>query len=150
MDKKYYILGGLTIGALILVGSGCLNKNRIVPPPELTASADVQVTDQNLNQNNQLNISKIVAPEDGWINIHAVDDDGLIGGIIGTTQVNKGESKNIKVVISNKTKLTPNVAAMLHYDRGEKWVFETDKDGPALVDGVVIMRKFTVLNFADV
>ncbi|MEK7681050.1 MAG: hypothetical protein AAB348_03345 [Patescibacteria group bacterium] len=150
MAQKNRILGGLIMGALILTGVGCLNKNKEIFKPPLTTAADIQIADQNLEPDNRLNISKIVTPVDGWISIHAVNDAGLIGDAIGVTQVSMGESKNTKVIISDKTRLTQNLAAMLRHNKGEKNLFELDKDGPVIIDQQVIMRKFTILNFTDV
>ena len=76
--------------------------------------------------------------------------DGQPGPIIGYTSLAAGSDSNIKVTI-DKTNLTATLIAMLHYDRGEKGVFEfPGADGPVIKDQQVIMQEFNLTNYAEV
>jgi len=76
--------------------------------------------------------------------------DNQPGPVIGYTSLSKGSTKKIKVTV-DKSNLTPYLVAMLHYDRGEMGVYEfPGADGPVIKDQQVIMKEFSLSNYAEV
>ncbi len=145
MRKKIF-LPLVALGVLALLGGGCVNKltKKTGPAPALS----ILSSNQKLNDKNEINIDAASITDDGWAVIHAMTD-GRPGAALGYTSILKGTGAKIKIII-DKTKVTPNLTAMLHYDRGEKGVFEfPGADGPVIKDQQVIMKEFKLLNFSD-
>ena len=147
--RKKLVSSVVALSALALLGAGCINKDM----PSTTTTGDlspsVLVSAQPLKADNQLIIDKATIDDNGWITIHQ-KQDGQPGPTIGYTSLLKGTTKNIKVTI-DRTNLSPSLIAMLHYDRGEKGVYEfPGADGPVIRDQQVIMTEFNISNFADV
>ena len=143
--RKKIIFPIFALGALILLGGGCANKlNKKDAAPALSIS----VSNQKLNDKNEINVNLASITDDGWVVVHTVVD-GRPGTAIGYASLLKGKSEKIKIAI-DKTKVTPNLMAMLHYDRGEKGVFEfPGTDGPVIKDKQVLMQEFNLENFSE-
>lgn len=145
MPKKI-ISAVVALGAFALLGAGCANKQAVSTdnqPPSIL------ISDQSLKADNQLLINKASIGDDGWLVIHT-KGNGQPGSVIGYTSLLKGRAEAIKVTI-DKTNLTPSLIAMLHYDRGQKGVFEfPGDDGPVIKDQQVIMKEFNISNYAEV
>ncbi len=138
----------MALGALALLGAGCVNKKS-----ESASSTNIEpsilVSAQPLKADNQLAIDKAAIGDDGWVVIHT-KQNGQPGAVLGYTSLLKGSVEKIKVTI-DKTNLSPSLIAMLHYDRGEKGVFEfPGADGPVIRDQRVIMGEFNIPNFAEI
>ena len=145
MNKKIFI-PIMALGVLTLLGGGCVNKltKKSEPAPALSIS----VSGQELSDKNEVSVDAAAITDDGWMVIHAVVD-GRSGPVIGYTSFLSGMAKKIKVAV-DKTKVTPNLIAMLHYDRGEKGVFEfPGADGPVIKDQQVMMQEFKPLNYNE-
>lgn len=141
MPKKA-IFSAMLLGAIALLGVGCLNKDAQPPLPSITVSA------QSIGANNEVTINKASIDKDGWIVIHE-KQNGQPGNIIGYAALPQGKSKNIKITL-DKANLSPSVIAMLHYDQGLKGVFEVPgADGPVIRDLNVIMTEFNITNYAE-
>lgn len=147
---KKIILPVMALGMFTLLGAGCINKaaSPTTSSNNQLLSPSILISDQSLGANNQLVIEKASIEDDGWVVIHT-KENGQPGSKIGYTSLLKGSAKTIKVTI-DKTNLTPSLIVMLHYDRGEKGVFEfPGADGPVIKDQQVIMKEFNILNYAD-
>ncbi len=147
MPKKSLLFSITALGALALVGAGCVKKESASTVLPLAPS--ISVSAQSLGTDNQLAIDNASIPDDGWITIHA-KDNGQPGAVIGYTSLPKGEFKKIKITV-DRTSLSPSLIAMLHYDRGQKGIFEfPESDGPVIKDRQVIMQEFNISNFAEI
>jgi cytochrome c oxidase subunit 2 len=146
MSKKILALTAV-LSTLTLLGAGCSNlgaSNNNQP-----ADPAITVSDQKLESNNEIVISKASLPEDGWIDIHA-KENGQAGATIGYTALKTGTDTNIKITV-DRTKVTPSLIAMLHYDRDPKGSFDfPGTDGPVIKDTQVIMKEFTILNQGEI
>lgn len=145
MRKKILSLAAV-LGTIALLGAGCAGKETAQTtnqPPSILVSA------QDLKADNQVVIDKASIDDNGWVVIHA-KQNGLAGAVLGYTALLKGSSSKIKVTIDSAN-LSPSLIAMLHYDRGQKGVFEfPGDDGPVIRDQQVIMGEFNLSNFAEV
>ena len=147
--RKKIISAVVAMGALALLGAGCVNKDMLSATGTDNQSPSVFVSDQSLKADNQVVINKATIGDDGWMTIHE-KQNGQPGPTIGYTSLLKGTTSKIKVTI-DKTNLTPSLIAMLHYDRGQKGVFEfPGADGPVISDQQVIMKEFNISNYAEV
>ncbi len=147
MRKKIVTLSVVALSALTLLGAGCIKKELLSTTSTLSPS--ISVSDQSLKTDNQIVIANASIGDDGWLVIHK-KQNGQTGPAIGYTSLLKGSASKIKVTI-DKTNLTPSLIAMLHYDRGEKGVFEfPGADGPVIRDKQVIMQEFNISNFAEI
>lgn len=145
MRKKILSLAAV-LGTIALLGAGCAGKETAQTgnqPPSILVSA------QDLKADNQVVIDKANIDDNGWVVIHE-KQNGLAGAVLGYTALLKGGSAKIKISI-DKSNLSPSLIAMLHYDRGQKGVFEfPGDDGPVIRDQKVIMGEFNLSNFAEI
>ena len=104
--------------------------------PSLTVSAQDVIK-------GTITIAEAVAPEKGWIVVHA-DDAGSFGPIIGQAPVEAGVSTELNVKIDVDA-ATETLYAMLHVDGGVFGVFEfPGPDMPVLEEGNPISPAFGV------
>lgn len=149
--RKKIIFSVMALYTLALLGAGCVNKNLLSATSTSGQSLppSILISDQSLKDNNQLVIDNASLGDDGWVVIHQTQN-GQPGPIIGYTSLSKGSASKIKMTV-DKTNLSPSLIAMLHYDRGQKGVFEfPGADGPVIKDQQVIMKEFKILNYANV
>lgn len=99
------------------------------PPPTAThtpvptpAVPIVNAADQMLTDEGNLQIASVVAPEDGWLVLYAMND-GELGEVLGYTAVATGLNQNLELTIDPQL-ATPTLVAMLHSDAGESGEFE--------------------------
>ena len=148
MHKKV-ISSVVALSALALLGGGCISKKISSTTSTDNQPPSILISEQSLGTDNQLVIKKAAIPDDGWVVIHE-KQNGQPGPVIGYTSLLKGDASKIKITI-DKTNLTPSLIAMLHYDRGQKGVFEfPGDDGPVIKDKQVIMQEFNISNYAEV
>lgn len=91
-------------------------------------------------------VESVVAPEPGWVDIHAeAEVAGNPGSVIGYAPLLPGENNYVFVEVDS-AKLTPVLYAVLHVDRGQAGVFEfPGADEPVKVDGKSVTAAFRVL-----
>lgn len=143
--RKKIVFSVVALGTLALLGGGCVNK---LNKKDMAPALSISISEQKLSGNNEIVVNSASITDDGWVVVHAMTD-GRPGAVLGYTSLLKGTGADIKVTI-DKTKVTPNLTAMLHYDRGEKGVFEfPGADGPVIKDQQVIMQEFKLLNFSE-
>jgi plastocyanin len=112
--------------------------------------ADITVNDQT-SDGNSVVVSQVIAPEDGYIAIHASDTAGniLLGQILGYVSTPAGTYVNVPVPLDFPIADGSVLYAVLHSDRAQDGLFDfPGEDEPLLVDGVTIMDSFLVLNDA--
>jgi plastocyanin len=112
--------------------------------------ADITVNDQT-SDGNSVVVSQVIAPEDGYIAIHASDTTGniILGQILGYVSTPSGTYVNVPVPLDFPVADGSVLYAVLHSDREQDGVFDfPGEDEPLSVDGVTIMDSFLVLNDA--
>lgn len=104
----------------------------------------VIVDDQRL-EDGRVTIALVVAMQDGWVVIHAVED-GEAGDALGQTWVPAGINRNVGVEV-DPALVTDTLIAMLHQDRGQLKEFEypTGNDTPLVDNRELIAAPFSVL-----
>jgi hypothetical protein len=108
------------------------------------------VNDQTSDGNNVV-VSQVIAPEDGYIAIHASDTAGniLLGQILGYVSTPAGTYVNVPVPLDFPVADGSVLYAVLHVDRAQDGIFDfPGEDEPLTIDGVTIMDSFLVLNDA--
>jgi len=126
--------------AMIHIDAGVIGKYEFpgpdVPPQLGGAIANepfwtvdhVRVEDQKLADDGTFTVPYVLASKDGWIVIHANDQNGTQ---LGHAPVKAGFNQDVKVKIDDPTKITDKVSAMLHIDAGQIGVYEfPGPDGP--------------------
>lgn len=98
-------------------------------------------------------IDKVVAPDNAFVVVHQ-NDGGMPGERLGYAQVDEGTSTKVVVKLDPKVKMTPEVLAAVHIDRGKKGEFEFDMenrehspDQPYFVDGKEVAVAFKAAEF---
>ncbi len=128
------VMAILAVTALLLMAALPLAAQEMAP--------SVTVEDQPI-VDDSVTVAKVVAPQDGWMVIHA-QKDGSIGPVIGHAPVTEGENMNVVVTIDPEA-ATETLYAMLHVDEGEKGTYEfPGPDGPVIVDGKPLAPAFMV------
>lgn len=138
MKKKLLILS-LALCTVSLIGAGCTKISDKNTEPVIV------VTDQDLTKTSQITVKNASISENGWVVIYN-KESGQKGAVLGYAPLAAGTDSRIKIII-DKTKVTPSLVAVLHYDRGQKDVFEfPGSDGPVFKDQKLIEQEFTILN----
>jgi len=83
--------------------------------------AGVDVDDQFVKDTQAVNIANIVAQVDGWIVIHAGDKDGTV---LGYSPIKAGLNSDVTVKLTDVSKVTPMMTAMIHIDAGTAGTYE--------------------------
>jgi hypothetical protein len=118
----------------------------VTPPFDLVKNA-VKVNNQSVGLDGTVVVEEIIAERDGWMVIHAENESGGIGPVIGHALVKAGINRNIAVSVDTN-RVTPTMYAMLHVDLGAVGVYEfPGADVPVLdADGMMVSPPFGVLN----
>ena len=104
----------------------------------------INVSDQDVS-GGVVEIDAVASEGPGWLVIHVTSDGGP-GPIIGSAQVEAGETENLKVEIDVQ-QATEQLFAMLHVDAGQAGEFEfpNGPDVPATQDEAVVNQPFNVI-----
>ncbi len=118
--------------------------------PQPTATPQSQVTplleadDQPLIDDTIV-VKRVVAAQDGWINVHANSPNNTPGAGLGFAPVKAGENRNVRVKLSPAPKPGDKVWPMLHVDAGQHGVWEfPGPDVPVMVGGQIVMKQITI------
>jgi|AntDeeMinimDraft_5_1070356.scaffolds.fasta_scaffold03152_4 hypothetical protein len=110
----------------------------------------LSVEDQKVSDNTVV-IDSVSMAEDGYVVIHAADDDGKLKApeSIGHKMVEKGEHNKVKIELDESVKSGDKLFAMLHKDTDEHGSYQFaesggKKDGPATADGKPVIKPFMV------
>jgi len=110
--------------------------------PSTGGNPSVTVNDQGTDGTSVI-VADAFSQGPGWMVIHA-QVNGNIGDVIGETQLNNGDNKNIVVKI-DPTKITPVLYAMLHVDAGTVGTYEfPGPDVPVMLNGNMVSPAFNV------
>ncbi len=91
-------------------------------------------------------VKRVVAAQDGWVNVHANTPNNTPGPGLGFAPVKAGENLNVRVKLSPVPKPGDKVWPMLHVDAGQKGMWEfPGPDVPVLVGGQIVMKQITIL-----
>jgi len=113
----------------------------------------VSATGLGIDVNGSLQVSNVIAPSAGWVEVHA-DSGGHPGKMLGMINIPQGQSSNITVPLNAKmvpavapTTLPASVWPMLHVDDGQPGVYEylmvPGVDVPVVVNGSVLTYMVT-------
>lgn len=107
------------------------------------------VADQEVTPPGQVVVAQVVAPQEGWLVLHA-DQEGEPGPILGQTAVTTGEQENV-VILFDWHQATPRLHVMLYLDAGQPNIFEApDPDRPVMVNNTALRSSFNVTLPPDV
>jgi hypothetical protein len=111
-------------------------------------SVGLVVSDQTLAVANQLLVTKVVAPDAGFVVIRA-DADGVPGALVGKRAVPSGTSADLIITLERAAGDGERLHAILHHDSGTVGVFAFDSDptvDPPVTTaaGDVVKASFTV------
>lgn len=136
--------------AFVLAGCGSDDESSTAVPAEdssTTTTGTVEAADQD-GDGSTLTVSSVSLEgvEQGWIAVHS-DVDGKPGPVVGTVQVEQGESSDVVVELAD-TVATGDYWPMLHVDDGEIGAYEfPDVEGvdlPVLDGEMPVMQKLTL------
>jgi len=68
-------------------------------------------------------ISQVATKVSGWVSIHA-DSNGKPGKLLGHTTIKRGRRSKMQITITDLSRLTPTVWAVLRIDLGRIGTFE--------------------------
>ncbi|MBO6522805.1 MAG: hypothetical protein JJ971_03185 [Balneolaceae bacterium] len=118
---------------------------------EMTVIPEVSVSTQGTMNGNQVMISGVTAPQDGWIVIHrsnSNNDGPLVPDIIGKAQVSEGENTSVAIQLEEGVSNNEKLWAMLHIDDGTIGEYEFDGqngfDGPVIFEEEIVMTSFSI------
>lgn len=112
--------------------------------------ADITVNDQT-SDGTSVVVSQVIAPEDGYIAIHASDTAGniILGQILGYVSTPAGTYVNVPVPLDLPVADGSVLYAVLHVDRAQDGIFDfPGEDEPLVVDGITVWDSFLLLNDA--
>lgn len=89
---------------------------------EIEAAAQLGATDS-------IMIDEVIAPDRAFVVVHQ-NDDGMPGELLGYTSIEEGTSTDVVVKLDPKIKLTPELLAAVHIDRGKAGELEFDMEKP--------------------
>jgi|GEM_PF-2348364 len=113
-------------------------------------SASLTVEDQKVTDDTVV-IKDFTIPNDGFLVIHAADDNGKIKApeSIGHKKVDKGEHHEVAVELNQSVATGDKLFAMLHNDTGHHGEFEFSDsggktDGATKADGKPVIKPFMI------
>lgn len=118
---------------------------------EEPAIPTVEANTQGTTNGNQVVVSSIESPVDGWVVIHrsnANNNGPQVPDIIGKAQVDQGANTNVAIQLEEGVANDETLWAMLHEDTGEIGVYEFDGenglDNPVVFNGNIVMNSFDI------
>ena len=112
--------------------------------PAAQPTGTVSASDQPV-VDGSITVASITAGQDGWIVAH-LDENGAPGKVLGNTAVKKGESKDVKIKLSQDVPAGGKLWPMLHIDAGAIGTYEFPGADAPVKDaaGNVVMKQITV------
>lgn len=131
------------------LGLGITNKNlATIPTFARGVIPSIEVDNQSTKYDNVV-IRSVTARASGWIVIYKVSND-VSGDIVGQTAVKVGVNNNVYVRLSG-VNMSQDLLAILHYDLGQKGIFEyIGPDVPVMLNNEMVMKKFFTTHTASV
>jgi len=141
MSRQFRSIGIIAI--IVLVALFALLPVAGAAPAAQTPSGTVDAADQAI-VDGSIVVASITAGQDGWIVAH-VDENGAPGKVIGQTAVKTGDSKDVKIKLSEDVPAGGKLWPMLHIDAGTIGTYEfPGPDAPVVVNGNVVMKQIAV------
>jgi hypothetical protein len=136
---RHAAFGAVALGVVILI-AGCQSA------PTTPAGISILVYDQQIVfSGGYFQINRVFTDGPSWIVIYA-SENGAPGEIIGSTYINAGLWRDVRVYVDFK-KQTSVLYAKLHTDAGKLKTFEyPGPDEPIVVDGNEVMTQFRNLS----
>lgn len=124
-------------GETNVTGEAAVNVEVVSPEPPVVQPGMIEAEAQKV-VNSQVVIKSAILPRAGFVVIHQSQNGGP-GPVIGHAAIKEGTNENVRVTVS-ADKLTPEVFAMLHHDRGNALVYEfPGTDEPVVFNGQPVM-----------
>ncbi len=112
------------------------------PTPDIP-DPSIKVEDQQLDENGQLLIDRVVSPVEGWLVIQQ-EEDGRAGGILANASIAVGENRTLEIEV-DPLALGDGLYASLFIDEGQPGVFEyPGPDVPMLNESEPVSEYFAV------
>ena len=139
MSRQFRSIG--IVAVIVLVAMFALVPVAGAAPATQTGTVDA--ADQAI-VDGSITVASITAGQDGWIVAH-LDENGAPGKVIGETAVKSGDSKDVKIKLSEDVPAGGKLWPMLHIDAGTIGTYEfPGPDAPVVVNGNVVMKQITV------
>ena len=142
--KKLFIL----LAAVCLSFTACDSNNSSGEDDQV---ASVEANTQGTSNGNQVVISDIFSPDNGWVVIHRSNAEGngpQVPEIIGKAMVNAGVNSDVAIQLEEGVSNDETLWAMLHEDTGTIGEYEFDGqnglDLPVTVNEEIVMSSFMI------
>lgn len=149
LDLKLHFLGRPYDAFQLMrkLGLGITNGNlATIPTFSHGIIPSIEVDKQSTKFDNVM-IREVLARANGWIVVYKVTN-GASEDIVGHSAVKVGENRNVYVRLSG-VNTGQDLLAILHYDLGQKGVFEyIGPDVPVMLNNEMVMKKFFTTHVA--
>jgi len=109
----------------------------------------IVVDDQDVREDGLVTIESVLAPEAGWLLIHA-NEAGELGQVLGSAPLQAGRNENIQIHIPWR-EATPVLYAVIHQDAGRTQRLDyPGADTPLLVNDEPVIMSFTATYPPDI
>jgi plastocyanin len=123
------------------LGLGITNSNLATIPTFANGNIPSIEVDYQSTKNDNVVIRNVVARANGWIVLYKVAN-GASEDIVGQSAIKIGENHNVYVRLTG-VNTSQDLLAILHYDLGQKGVFEyIGPDVPVMLNNEMVMKKF--------
>jgi plastocyanin len=143
LDLKLYFMGRPYDAFQLMrkFGLGISNSDLATIPTFANGIIPSIEVDYQSTKYDNVTIREVNARADGWIVIYKMED-GASEDIVGQTAVHMGRNDRVRVRLTG-VKTNQDLLAILHYDLGEKGVFEyIGPDVPVMLNNEMVMKKF--------
>ena len=127
---------------LLVIASFALAIVPVGAQDDMMSSPEVRVQDQFVTDGH-VTIEHVYSPGVGWLVVHADNDEGAPGPVIGWRHLHPGQNNDIRVSI-DVFAATPVLFAMLHEDTGGPGYDFPNEDPPVMVDGGIVSPAFNI------
>ncbi len=152
--------GTPTVSAMLHIDAGTAGKYEFpgVDAPVKDASGAVvnvpfkiigtDVDDQFVKDSKTVKLNDVIAQQDGWIVIHAGDKDGTV---LGQSPIKAGLNTDVSVALTDVSKVTDMMTAMIHIDAGTIGKYEfPGADTPPQLGGKISNEPFWTVDHVRV
>ncbi|HET8865134.1 MAG TPA: hypothetical protein VFM80_05505 [Gracilimonas sp.] len=146
--NKMFILFAASVFTFAACSNGNNSSGEIVTEDDIPS---VEANTQGTSNGNQVVISNVDSPVDGWIVIHrsnANNDGPQVPEIIGKAAVQAGSNADVSIQLGEGVANNETLWAMLHEDTGEIGEYEfdgeTELDLPVIFNDEIVMTSFMI------
>ena len=115
---------------------------------EAHATPMVEASDQSV-ENGVVSAEMIVAPANGWMVVHRVNEDGSPGPVAGYSPLREGENTDVPAILTEDVAAGDQLMLMIHGEDGGmttggfEYTLGASEDGPIRIDGDLVMAVIT-------